>query len=643
MRKRFTGIIISLLSVLSTVAADGEYAVSKIPAELLKKANAVLRLEELNFEIINSGKAVFTNHYVITILNENGDFWAEFYEYYDKHRKIESLEGTLYDASGKQLKKIKTKDAEDLSGVSDGSLMDDNRYKRHNFYNRVYPYTIEYTVEVNYNSTLFFPRWVPMGKEMLSVEKSVVNIVCPADYQFRYKAFNYNGEPTRTQSKNNKTITSWAVSNMPAIEREIYSPLWHELTTVVIFGPGEFQVDDYKGNMASWLEFGKFVQSLKQGKDVLPDNIKQKVHQLTDGITDEKKKIAVLYEYLQKNTRYISIQLGIGGWQPFDAKYVATKSYGDCKALTNYMYSLLKEAGITSRYTLVRAGANAGYITSDFPSQQFNHVILSVPLAKDTVWLECTSQTLPSGYLSDFTCNRNALIIDETGGHMVRTPTYDLNDNLQVRNVKATLSEEGGLLLKASTKYAGLQQDDIHGLINNLSKDKVKEALHEQLDFATYDVKDFKYNENKSSMPTIDESLDIMVSNYATITGKRLFIVPNVMTRTKRKLAADVERKYEIQLGYEYKDIDSVEIEIPKGYEPESIPSDVKVESKFGKYSASVKLTGNKITYYRSYENYSGRFPAKDYGELVKFYDAIYKADRNRVVLVKNETPLKGF
>ena len=70
-------------------------------------------------------------------------------------------------------------------------------------------------------------------------------------------------------------------------------------------------------------------------------------------------------------------------------------------------------------------------------------------------------------------------------------------------------------------------------------KDKVKEFLHEELDFATYDISSFDYKEDRSALPAVNESLDIVVSNYATITGKRLFIVPNVMTRTHRKLQAE--------------------------------------------------------------------------------------------------------
>jgi len=307
------------------------------------------------------------------------------------------------------------------------------------------------------------------------------------------------------------------------------------------------------------------------------------------------------------------------------------------------MYSLLKEAGIKSYYTLVRAGRNEGYITSDFPSQQFNHVILCATVANDSIWLECTSQTMPAGYLGDFTCDRDALLIDEKGGHLVHTPRYLMNENLQTRHLKGIMDTEGNLSINVATRYGGLQQDDLHGLINNLSKDKVKEYLHEQLDFATYDIGNFNYKENPGLVPAIDETLDISVRNYATITGKRLFVVPNVMTRAYRKLSADEERKYDIQLGFDYIDLDTVEIQLPKGFETEAMPRDVIIDSKFGKYSAVVKLADDKLYYFRKLEHYSGRYLAKEYGELVNFYDAIYKEDRNKVVLVKKENEKKGF
>ncbi len=632
---RFIFFLAGTLAFLCNCSAgEGEFPVSGIPKTLLNNANAVVRLDEQRFEIVNAGKFLEKNRYVVTILNEKGEHWAEYEEYYSDSRKINNIEGFLYDAAGKQIGKMKTKDAMDLSAVEGGTMISDARVKQFSFAHRVYPYTVDFTTEIESKSTLFFPSWYAQPGELLSVEKSSIIVTAPLDYVFRYKAFNYPGEPVR-ETRTREKVTTWKVENLPAYKREPYGPQIHEFTTLVIFGPTAFRVEDYSGNMSSWKEFGKFVYALKKDRDILPDEVKQKVHQLSDHLPDIPSKISSLYHYLQKNTRYISIQLGIGGWQPFDAKYVASKAYGDCKALTNYMYGLLKEAGIKSFYTLVRAGAFDNYLNTDFPSQQFNHVILCVPLQKDTIWLECTSQSMPAGYIGDFTNDRPALLINEEGGELVMTKRYPAADNRQERKINAVLGEDASLLVNSVTSFSGLQMDDVHGLINNNSKDRIKKHLEHKLDLATYDIVNFAYNENNGADPVVREELEIRATNYASFTGKRLFIIPNIMNRGGIKLTNNEERKYDVILKQGYLDIDSVTIEVPAGYLPESIPAAMNLSSPFGDYTSSVKVEGTRIRYFRRIHIRGGRFPASAYPELVKFYEQIHKADRAKLVLVK--------
>jgi hypothetical protein len=633
MKKSVYLFCISLLAAFTT-SAQSNYNVKAIPDSLLKHANVVKRLEEMVFEIKSTTLSTLRHKYAVTVLNENGDQQAQFVEWYDKMREVSDIEGSLYDASGKLVKKLKSKDIQDLSGVDDISLIDDNRKKVHNFYYKVYPYTVEYSVTIKQNQSFHFPTWVTQEDEYIAVEKSSFTVICPSDYVIRYKALNYQGEPNIKTDKGLK-IYNWQLSNKPAIETETFSPRWQELTTMVRIAPTAFEMQGYSGNMTSWKDFGKFLYELKKDRDVLPDAIKQKVQQLTAGVSDNKQKVKLLYDFLQKNTRYISIQLGIGGWQPYNATYVATKGYGDCKALANYMYSLLKEANINSFYALIKAGAHDTYLMEDFPSNQFNHAILCVPLQKDTLWLECTSQTTPAGYMGNFTGNRKALLIDESGGTLVSTPRYTLNDNLQIRSITGTIDETGKLHANIKSVYTAVQQDNLHQLINNLSKEKIKEVLQKELDLATYHINDFDYQEKKSEHPEIAEQLDVDVSNYATITGKRLFITPNILNRSNTKLNTEAERLTDININYEYKDIDSMSIDLPNGYEPESIPQALSLKTKFGSYATTLKLEKNKLTYIRIREQYAGKYPAKDFKELSDFYDRIYKADRNRVVLVK--------
>ena len=194
--KRLSVISFLLLVSFFAFASGGEYAVANIPESLKKNANVVKRIEEERFTLKSPGEAVYYHKYALTILNENGDKHADFHQYYDRFIEIKSIAGILYDALGNKVKELKNKDIQDLSGVSDISLMEDNRVKYHSFYYKVYPYTVEYVLELKYNGTMFYPSWQPLEDEYFSVQQSKFIFECPLNYEFRYKTFHYDGQGT---------------------------------------------------------------------------------------------------------------------------------------------------------------------------------------------------------------------------------------------------------------------------------------------------------------------------------------------------------------------------------------------------------------------------------------------------------------
>ena len=109
------------------------------------------------------------------------------------------------------------------------------------------------------------------------------------------------------------------------------------------------------------------------------------------------------------------------------------------------------------------------------------------------------------------------------------------------------------------------------------------------------------------------------------------------ISRSNQKLMAETNRKNEVEILDEYSKIDTAQITIPPGFKLESGMPVVNIESKFGKFSASVNIIEGKIYYIRKEEHYSGRFPAKNFIELADFYEKIYKADHTKIVLLKQE------
>jgi hypothetical protein len=632
MRKLFY----SLLLIAPVCVRAQNYSSALIPDSLRKDTRAVVREMERTLEIKSPGKAVLKEKEVYTILNSNGDHLGGYTSFYDKMTSISDVSGVLYDSLGKVVRKAKRRDMQDRSYDDGFSLATDARYLEHNFYYQVYPYTVDYQEEDDFDGVLDFADWLPLVNSGISTQHSKYTIIAPKDYNVRYLLRNGAPPPIITEDKDKKIYT-WEAKNLPALHTEPYGPRWREIAPYVMLAPSDFEEQGYKGNMSTWTDYGKFISQLRAGKDVLPDNIKQQVHALTDTIKDARNKVYALYRYLQQNTHYISIQLGIGGWQPFSAEYVASKKYGDCKALSNYMVALLKEVGINGKYVEIRAEEDAAPMIEDFSCSQFNHVICCVPMGKDTIWLECTSQTVSPGYMGTFTGGRKAILIDEDGGHVVKTPTYTAKDNTQCRVVSARLSPDGNLDASVSTMYRCVRQEDPHDMVDEMSAEDRTKYLNALFYLPTYVVDKSHYEEKKGPMPVVTEDLHVVAPNYAGVSGKRLFISPNVFDRSRVRLPADSVRKYDFVSDKAYTDIDSVVIAVPAGYQVEAMPKDVAINGHFGNYRSSVKFENDKLVYYRFLQQSENRYPPAEYAALVKFYEQLYQSDNQRVVLVKKE------
>lgn len=624
---------ILLLTTQLCYAGRGEkrYPVSAIDPELLKNADAVVRLSEKTFTIEQMDRSVYRIHQVITIFNKKAKDEAMVYMFYDKLSKITDFEADVYNEYGEEMTRLKKSDIRDESFINGFSLYEDNRVQYADMGQVNYPYTVDYTVEIRFNSLFSIPDVWAMDAENLAIENSTYTLISPPDLYPRFRAHNYEGKPVEKQEGSLKYAT-WTFKNLKALEGEVLGKGLREMTAWIEISPTRFEYDGYAGNMSSWDEFARWIASLQKDRDQLPAATVQKIRELTAGMTKEEK-VAAVYHYVQERTRYVSIQLGIGGFQPFEAGLVDEVGYGDCKALSNYTKALLKAAGVPAYYTLVFAGDSRKPIDSDFAVNAFNHVIVCVPDEKDTIWLECTSQTNPFGYMGTFTGDRDVLMVTDNGGKIVHTPVYREKDNLRARKATVTFNKEGQAEATVTTNYRGLQYETkgLYGYINLGDKDK-KDWIHATTEIPSYELMGFDFQNKKAKIPEAEVEITLWLPNYASASGKRFYFEPNLLSKLSVNLPSYEHRKTKFTITGGYTKVDTMQYTFPSEYQSEFLPEPAAITSAFGSYHTSCTFIQGKLIYTRELIVHSGEYEPEQYANYLEFLHQVAKEDKKKVV-----------
>jgi len=610
-----------------------EYNISEISEGLLRNAGAVIRYYESNFEVFSDNRATHKLSFAITIMNEDYIDESVLSCYYDKFSRIHSVRATLYDQYGKKIRNIPQSEIMDLSAVSGFSLYEESRQKYINPNYRTVPFTIEYSYTKDYTGILQYPTWFPNYSLNVAVEKSSFNITVPPDIDLRYYEQNIPVKVT-IQNTDKEKIYTWSAANLKSLRYEPLQPPVFQFAPVVHTAPAKFKVEGYEGNMESWQDFGKWRYNLIVGRDALPEPTIAMLNKMVEGAQSVEEKVEILYKYLQNNTRYVSIQEGIGGWQPFEAETVDRLKYGDCKALTNYMKAMLAAVGIPSIYAVVKAGEYASMLIKDFSSNQTNHAFLCIPLESDTIFLECTSQNLPCGYLGTGTDDRDVLLITENGGKIVHTPVYTANDNKQICTGVIKFDADGNANAFMNNTYHGTYYEDALDVLLGDDKDK-KKALYRRISIPSFEIIRFEHKAVLNKIPSVEEKLDIRLKHYGTLMGSRLIIPLNPINKSRSFSRSREPRYADLYHRREKIEVDTIIYEIPEGYTIESIPEKSVLNSDFGDYCAEVIKDQNRIIYIRSFRMKKFIQPPSRYLEFIEFTEKTSFFDEAKAVLVR--------
>lgn len=559
------------------------------------------------------------------IISEKGNSHGLYRQFIDRFTKLTDISLDVYDKNGQRVKKMRRSDGHEFGfnesyEISDGKVFVlDPDYKE-------YPYTIEVKSTIKLNGFTSLPVWVPRSYFNVSVAEANFTIVYPENLLIKFKEENITGQQSNEQGK---IIRRYMVKDLPAVQSRIRYKDFYKDQIKVFVCPENFQLDGVSGSNRSWQDFGEWFLKLNSDPYVLSENTKSFINSIDK--TNKPLLVEKIYEYMQDRTRYVSIQLGIGGFKSLPTADVEKYGYGDCKALSTYTKNMLDYAGIKSNYVLVKAGEDVPELLSDFPSSQFNHVYIGVPLDRDTIYLECTSQINPVNHTGTFTDDRYVLWIEKGKSSLIRSRIYQHTANVRTSKIHVELDKEGNSMLKYSVDNQGIFFDEVM-LYKMAPTDYVKRYNEGKFDFDNFTIKDFKYNQQSRNVPFFTAQFVIEVSNFAKLVNGKLILSTHTLSPAHKYVDSDELMNY-FYVPRAITLIDEITVSIPENFWIGNLPQPEKIVSLYGSFETSIEANSNTLIIKKTLVLKKGNYTKDGHIAFKQFYDQVDKSQKRKLIL----------
>ncbi|HWZ98229.1 MAG TPA: DUF3857 and transglutaminase domain-containing protein [Candidatus Dormibacteraeota bacterium] len=611
-----------------------------------EKTDAVLLYAEDAATVTPDGKMKGYARRVYKILRPEGRRYAVAHAYMNSEQRVGSMHGWCIPKQGKDYE-VKDKDAVERSGAAGWELASDAKLKMLEIPGGEPGSVVGYEIEYQARPFVLEDEW--NFQETIPVKEARYSLQMPPGWE--YSAVWLNHAKVEPNDKGGNQW-QWVVSDVPAIRVEKHMPPFSGLAgrmVVAFLGPGATR----RNSFLTWDDMGKWQRDLANGRREATPEIRQKFAELTVGQDTTQKKLQAISKFLQKDIRYVAIELGIGGWQPHAASDVFAHKYGDCKDKATLLSTMLKLADIDSYYVFINT--ERGAVGPETPPMRiFDHAILAIKLpdqVQDTRYMavlnhpklgrllifDPTDEKTPIGNLSGELQTSYAFLVTPDGGELILTPQLPAASNGISHIGHLTLDANGTLRGQMNVMRKGdfATYERYEQISVQSSKDRVKRIEQEVAhSIGMFDITSAQMlNLDATDLP-FGYVFNLAATAYAKPAGNLLMVRPRVLGVRSNGLMEEKEpRKFPVIFNGPEKDVDSFEITLPAGYEVDDLPPPVDVDYSFASYHSKTEKKNDVLLYTRTFEIKELIVPTEKLDELKKLYRMIASDERSTAVL----------
>ncbi len=581
-------------------------------------------------EIVYKNKTLVSTYtYQILINNPAAQALTEITIEYSSSTKVRVLQAYVMDGEGHIVKKLKNKDIASSSATGDDAFFTDNKVISFSLKWSSFPYKIYYQYQTSTSDYIYLANWYPIPDINFPTRYSSLKVWIPEDEELKYKVYNQSQYPLSSQHTG-PDYWQWEYRNLKPVTIEAYQPpLANSLPSIKVTLT-HFKYHS-EGKLTSWQAFGEWFAQINEPLTGLTGNCGNSNDWQPAGLS-AKETAKRIYRQSHDEIRYINVSLNKGGLIPYPATYVCQNKYGDCKALTIYMQSLLKKMDIKSYYTLIYSGNNIRKVDRQFVGQQFNHVILTTVLEGDTFFLENTTGLYPMGYISTAIQNRYGLLVHKGNSRLIKVPPMDSTAVKETTSYHYSLSGTGQGKLKLKQILRGFEYEKHRYIQVNLTADEQAKYLNRDLNVRNSSLLQWKYSyPNPDSAYLILEREFILSNQIKFYNGFLKLSVPKLDIADFEK---PVERTQPVQVNYPTYKVDKIVYVISdhKNLYLDT-PDPIHIQSAIGFLRYTYSLENNKLTIKRVFYLSSGFYTVSEYAGFHDFVNKV-KSIANKPIII---------